>query len=184
MIKKTNSRRDDFVRYIYQRYHKLLYLHALQLCKRFYHIEDRANDLMQDFYARLLEKYEYVEKQYDAQGIAYLFNMLRNALIDYHRSEESRRQMNQRYTLRLPSTYELEYPETAYQLSDSLSKAVLQQLSKQEQQVLEYRVGENLTYNQIANRLDFPINTVGTHLRRAIQKLRKELGDNHSDSIE
>lgn len=55
------------------------------------------------------------------------------------------------------------------------AKRALKSLPESWQQVVYLRVYENLTFQQIAHRLDVPLGTALTRMRRALERLRSEM---------
>ena len=55
------------------------------------------------------------------------------------------------------------------------ARRALKSLPDPWQQVVYLRVYENLTFQQIAHRLDVPLGTALTRMRRALERLRSEM---------
>lgn len=126
-----------------------------------------SEDIVQDFFVRLWEKQLY--KTITGGLKAFLFNSIRNASIDYIRK-------NQSYTF-------VDIEENAYISDFELDEAEieeqrqrlhyhLQQLSPQEYKVLIEIVVRNKKYKEVAEELGISVNTVKTHLSRALKYLR------------
>jgi RNA polymerase sigma-70 factor (ECF subfamily) len=58
--------------------------------------------------------------------------------------------------------------------TEQLKKA-LKQLPESWQQIVSLRIYENLTFQQIADQLGIPLGTALTRMRRALERLRKDL---------
>lgn len=174
------NNKSDFVKQIYRSHHKSLYLYALGLCRRFEHIESLADDLTQDLYLKLMQKWPDIQYKYAKLGLPYLNKMLRNILTDWYRKETSMQNVRQTYVDGQAQTYELEEPSISDEGRPPFT-AYLSTLSEQEHAVLQYRFVEELSYEQIAFRMNIPATTVGTHLHRAKQKLKVQLGSHQSD---
>ncbi|QEG02476.1 ECF RNA polymerase sigma factor SigH [Stieleria maiorica] len=68
------------------------------------------------------------------------------------------------------STLNLETEETLQRVHQAIAT-----LPENVQQVIRLRLGEGMTFQAIADRLDQPLGTVLTRMRRAMQQLRNEL---------
>lgn len=158
---------------IYRTYHPLLHAYALKLCKNEHQPDMAADDLIQDFYEKLLRKWHKIEQGYNQYGKNYLFGVMKHAYIDNIRSEERRVNRQYFYTIGEPTTCEIELQPSKN--SDTFPAYVHAILSKIEYKVLEYQVLKEWNYQKIADYLSIPKNTVGTHLRRAKLKLREAL---------
>lgn len=174
------NNKSDFIKHIHRNHHKTLYLYALKLCKRFKQLEDVADDLTQDLYLRLMEKWPAIQFKYAELGLPYLNKMMKNIFIDRYRKERSHENMKQTLSLYQEQSYELEELEQQEKMTATLSDYI-KVLSDKEYTVLQYRIVEELSYEQIAFRMNIPTSTVGTHLRRAKQKVKATMGSHKSD---
>lgn len=136
--------------------------------------------MTQDLYLKLMEKWPAIQFKYAELGLPYLTKMLKNISIDQHRKEKSQENVKQLLSLHQEQSYELEDLEQQEQMINSLSDYI-KVLSEQEYAVLQYRFVEEFSYEQIAFRMNIPASTVGTHLRRAKQKVKAEIGSHKSD---
>lgn len=126
-----------------------------------------SEDLVQDFFVRLWERKLY--HSINGGLKSFLFNSIHNASIDYLRKYQ-------------PFTF-VEIEENAY-LSDfevdeaemeeqrRLLHHYLKQLTPQEYKVLMEIVVHNKKYKEVADELGLSVNTVKTHLSRALKYLR------------
>lgn len=126
-----------------------------------------SEDIVQDFFVRLWEKQLY---NTITGGLkAFLFNAIRNASIDHLRK-------NQTFTFvdieenSLITDFELDEAEIEEQRQRLHYH--LQQLSPQEYKVLIEIVVHNKKYKEVAEELGISVNTVKTHLSRALKYLR------------
>ena len=73
-----------------------------------------------------------------------------------------------------------------FEVSDAAAhaRALMQQLSPQERDVLELSVSEGMSQSQIAEATDMPLGTVKTHARRGLIRLRELLGENSVRSVQ
>ena len=83
------AKRDHLVCQVYQQYHEILTLNAIGLCKRFQFDRDFSQDLLQDFYMRILARPDQVQEGLDKRGIAYLLQILKHLCIDQKRQRKS-----------------------------------------------------------------------------------------------
>ncbi|QDT08756.1 RNA polymerase sigma factor [Planctomycetes bacterium K23_9] len=65
--------------------------------------------------------------------------------------------------------------ETAQQVRDILNK-----LPESTQQIVLLRIEDDLTFQEIANRLNIPLGTALTRMRRALEKIKNEIEDSES----
>lgn len=177
------TQRNYFVEQVFRLHHRQLYAHALNICRRYRHFDAVADDLMQNFYQKLLERWQDFKAKYEELGIRYFLRVLSNALIDIHRSEQKRNQHGTDYGATLPlicAPIELDAP---LGFGNRLSSKVRQELSQQEYEILEYKYVLNWSCQQIADELQIPRNTVGTRLYRSRQKIKFILEQRDKDTV-
>lgn len=138
-------------------------------CVQFTDSLEVAEDIVQDLFLRLWEKNHLIMIKGSIK--AYLFNAVRNMSIDYLRREH----------LLVPTDPE----EVWYVTEDEVDEetltqqrnrlhAYLQQLSPREYRVLTEVVINSKRYKEVATELGISVNTVKTHLARALSFLRKQ----------
>ncbi|MEM0994702.1 MAG: RNA polymerase sigma factor [Bacteroidota bacterium] len=174
--------RDDFFLQLFQDHHDLLYSHVLNRCKKYDHPVATADDLMQDFYLKVLTHTEQIRLQYEIWNIAYLFTTLNNLLTDYHRSKQRRFALYESQAYGKSDRYEMDDIKQDDFLSNVLTTNQLSLLSYPERSLLHSRYKKEMTYEQIADFHRMPIGTVANRLKRALDKLRKQAGTHRSDS--
>lgn len=138
-------------------------------CVQFTDSLEVAEDIVQDLFLRLWEKNHLIMIKGSIN--AYLFNAARNISIDYLRREH----------LLVPTDPE----EVWYVTEDEVDEetltqqrnrlhAYLQQLSPREYRVLTEVVINSKHYKEVATELGISVNTVKTHLARALSFLRRQ----------
>lgn len=126
-----------------------------------------SEDIVQDFFVRFWEKHLY--RTMSGSLKAFLFNSVRNASIDHLRKYQSYTFVEieeQAYI----TDYELD--ETDLEEQRQRLHYHLQQLAPQEYKVLIEIVVHNKKYKEVAEELGISVNTVKTHLSRALKYLR------------
>lgn len=147
-------------------YHKPLCLYAVQLTDSF----DMAEDIVQELFIVLWEKKIYLKITANLRG--YLFQAVRNNTYLLLRKKR---------LVSMEELFEMEINE-AEVLSDFDDEKLrekekeimkeLQKLPKQELAVIKAVVMENKKYKVAAEELGISVNTLKTHLSRALKRLR------------
>ncbi|MDP4185687.1 MAG: sigma-70 family RNA polymerase sigma factor [Bacteroidota bacterium] len=101
---------------------------------------------------------------------AYLFLMLRNAMIDLSRKSKKIFVDNIDVLLEIPDEDCIKEQEFYAELYRAISK-----LPDQRKKILELAVFESLSYKEIADKLNISVNTVKTQISRAYRFLKEEL---------
>ena len=131
---------------------------------------DVARDCVQESFLRLCrESRSHVEGHVDA----WLFKTCRNRAMDHHR-QEARMMIDSNSSALAMATASTAEPagylaqrEENEQLHDQIAR-----LPTREQEVLSLRLGQGLSYKQIAEITDMSVSHVGVMLHEAITKLR------------
>jgi RNA polymerase sigma-70 factor (ECF subfamily) len=153
---------------------------VLALCERILHQRADAEDAVADVFWEVWQRRE----RYDAaRGGArpYLMTLARSRAIDRLRSQAARPELrvegNRRVSEEDQVTSFVPSPEeSAAQAELKLRVAeAFAVLDDRQREAMELAYYEGLTHQQIAQRLDTPLGTVKTHIRKGLTKLRYAL---------
>ena len=153
----------------YDRYHKLLYV----LAYRYLMNADMAEDVVQHVFARLWEFRSELHVGISLKN--YLFTMTKNHVLNLIRNENSAISKNYEIAQSTP-VYEDNLIENLEkkELMASFYKAV-DMLPPQKRSICLMKVKEELTNQEIAERMNLSVNTVKTHYAEALKMLRIHL---------
>lgn len=151
------------------RYHKLLYV----LAYRYLMNADMAEDVVQHVFARLWEFRSELHVGISLKN--YLFTMTKNHVLNLIRNENSAISKNYEIAQSAP-VYEDNLIENLEkkELMASFYKAV-DMLPPQKRSICLMKVKEELTNQEIAERMNLSVNTVKTHYSEALKMLRIHL---------
>ncbi|MCB0572555.1 MAG: sigma-70 family RNA polymerase sigma factor [Phaeodactylibacter sp.] len=161
--------RDKFVCAIKERHHEVLFMYALGLCKRFRYCPSYADDVMQEFYWKVLRFYENTEAGYATNGIGFLRVMLRNELLGLDRKHKSLSRLGKIYHGALPRTSELGGLATD-PLIDEFEKMIVPYLSEKDARIMKLYV-EGYSHEEIGQMLGMKPSTAGVRIHRAKKTL-------------
>ncbi len=102
---------------------------------------------------------------------SYVYEMAKNKAIDYLRTQRKTVDLDEDLAEDMTPLEELLFEEDR----NHLIHEAIKKLSKNYQQVILLYYFDELSYEEISKRLEVPINTVRTHLRRAKKELEKLL---------
>jgi len=68
-------------------------------------------------------------------------------------------------------------PEIEYKELKEKSEKIIELLPPRQKQIYKLSREKGLTYKEIANKLSISVNTVETHMERALRLIRKNLGE-------
>lgn len=153
----------------YDRYHKLLYV----LAYRYLMNANMAEDVVQHVFSRLWEFRTELRVEISLKN--YLFTMTKNHVLNLIRNENSA----------ITKNYEMAQSAPAYEdnLIEDLEKKELMSnfykavdmLPVQKREICLMKVREELTNQEIAERMKLSVNTVKTHYSEALKLLRVHL---------
>ena len=175
---KDNSEKDKYIlelfrtspkeafRLLFDAYHMTLCIYAVQLTDSF----EMAEDIVQDFFIYFWEKKYYLKINQNLRY--YLYLSVRNAAINTL-------QKNNMLSMEELSGLDMSIPEESIDEEEQeernkLLLEKLQKLPRQELQVVRAVIMENKKYKEAAEELHISVNTLKTHLTRALRQLRKE----------
>lgn len=157
-------------RMLFDAYYMPLCLFSVQMSDDF----DASEDIVQSFFVRFWE--EELHEKVDTSLRSYLFTSIRNNTLMHLRKQgridslalsESQVDDDTLRSLLYEDSTEEELREREHQLY-----LALQQLSAGERQAIEKVVMDELSYKQASSEMGISINTLKTHLKRAMRKLR------------
>lgn len=139
--------------------------------------EVTAQDVTQDVFIKLWEHREDVD--YD-RALPWLMRVTRNACIDQLRRRQTRHKTMTVDTEGLSrAESERPLPDTCTEVSDFEDhlNAALDQIDEPYRSVVVLREIQELKYQEIADALDMPLNTVKVYIHRGRKKLRTQLSN-------
>lgn len=154
----------------YERYHRLLYV----LACRYLMNADMAEDAVQHVFTRLWEFRSELRVGISLKN--YLFTMTKNHVLNLIRNENSAIAKNYEMA-QAASPYEdnlIEKLEKKELMSSFYNKAV-DMLPAQKRDICLMKVQEELTNQEIAERMNLSVNTIKTHYSEALKLLRIHL---------
>ena len=154
---------------LYEKYHRALYCFALKLSKN----PHEAEELVQSVFVTVWETRQTIDPSKSFS--AYLFSIARNRFYDMLR----KRVTENCYAAYLFQQNKLFADDLEKELEDKeineIIHKLLQQIPERQQEIFRLSRHENLSYKQIAGKLQISENTVDTQIRKVLNFLRKEL---------
>ncbi len=144
---------------------------------------DKAEDLVQDTFVRLLRRLQ--QGEIPGQIRPWLYRVALNLCRDYWRSSGYRSEMNRlaqppEHKDTNPSIVEIyERQETRTEILQSLNS-----LPESQREIVILRFYQDLKLQEIAEVLDMPLSTVKTNLYNALKKLKKRLMSRNVNYVE
>lgn len=163
MKSSTNFIESDFLN-VYQDNYSLLYIHALKMLGD----REEAKDVVQEVFVKLWAKREHLPGSPKIKS--YLLVAVRNSILDRFAHEKVRRKFLAQVD-----------PDAFFYIKDEaheeralmeLVQAEIEQLPDQMRLVFELSRFEEKSNAEIASQLNISINTVKTHIGRALKKLK------------
>lgn len=156
---------------IYQRYWPLLYRHAMRMLKD----GDESGDVVQDVFVKF---WKHAPSLPDETSLgSYLYRSTRNRilnLIDHNHVHDS---YMAEIGLFMKDGYELTDHLIREKILSGLIEGEIQKLPSRMREVFELKRKQNLSYKEIAEKMDISELTVKTQMNKAISILRAKLGD-------
>lgn len=151
----------------FTQYYKELYYFACGYVKDTCVVEDIVSESFVKLWANMSHIQEFAIRRY-------LLQTVRNACIDYLRTQKEFFPVEECHTLADLDENPLDYLISREDESRVLT--AIKELPQRYQETLNLRNFEKLKYNEIAQKMNISVNTVKSNLREAILILRKKLG--------
>jgi RNA polymerase sigma-70 factor (ECF subfamily) len=155
---------------LYERTHRVVFTLSVRITNNRETAEELTLDVFHDVWRRA--------SKYDAAGgsvVGWIMNQARSRAIDRLRFEHRKKRVNQHADSPLPAA--ANEPHEALHLGEQgrLLRHALKVLTEDERQAIETAFFSELTYSQVATRLNQPLGTVKTRIRSGLGKLRLAL---------
>lgn len=156
---------------LFERTHRLVFTLAVRITDNRETAEEVTLDVFHDVWRRA--------STYDAANgsvIGWIMNQARSRAIDRLRFDQRQKRVNHDPERALPVTDERD-PQQVFDLREQGQRLrmALTVLTPAERQAVEVAFFSELTYHEVATRLDEPLGTVKTRIRSALTKLRQAL---------
>ena len=159
------------LRALYERTHRIVFTLIMRITQNRETAEELTLDVFHDVWRRA--------STYDAAGgsvVGWIMNQARSRAIDRLRFDQRKKRVNPYAGGQSPATT-AHGPEEALELREQadLVRHALTALKPEERQVIETAFLSELTYHEVAARLQQPLGTVKTRIRSGLAKLRQAL---------
>ncbi len=156
---------------LYERTHRIVFTLTVRITNNRETAEEVTLDVFHDVWRRA--------STYDAAGgsvVGWIMNQARSRAIDRVRFDQRQKRVNPHADNHFPVAAESS-PQEAFDLREQaqLVRHALTILKPEERQVIEAAFFSELTYYEVAARLEQPLGTVKTRIRSGLAKLRQAL---------
>jgi len=156
---------------LYERTHRIVFTLIVRITNNRETAEELTLDVFHDVWRRA--------STYDPAGgsvVGWIMNQARSRAIDRLRFEQRKKRVNHHADGPLPATAASD-PGEAFNLKEQgrLLRHALTVLTPEERQAIETAFFSELTYDEVATRLNQPLGTVKTRIRSGLGKLRQAL---------
>lgn len=176
LIEKIKKGNIDAFEIIFKRYYKKLCIYAEDFVKE----KSMAEEIVSDVFYKIWENKENLNITKSLQ--AYLFTSVQNTSIKYLEHLKVLKKYNEFATAALQNKELLYSSNDNYPIANLISKEIeseinsaIQALPEQCRQIFCMHRFNDLSYEEIAGKLDLSINTVRTQMMRALKKLKESL---------
>lgn len=176
LLQKIAKGNERAFKIIYDQYKKKIYHYAMG----FLHSEVYAEEVMQEVFLKIWLMGEEVQSISSLE--AYLKTLTRNRSLDTLRKVI----VDQKFGLHITKDYSESHNETEESILLNDTRVVLahaiDKLPRQQREVYLLCQNEGLKYDEVAIRLNISVNTVKTHMKRALASIRSDIS-NHTNIV-
>lgn len=144
--------------------------HLINFVNKIVHNRKDAEEIVQDTFLKIYQTIDRVDPE--KKFSSYLFTIAKNTAISHLRQKKFTLPLKEDLLVH-PSESHLE--SLAKSQDQQTIKNIINKLPSSYRSVINLYYFQDLSYEQISQKLLLPINTVRTHLRRAKEKLRYQL---------
>jgi RNA polymerase sigma-70 factor (ECF subfamily) len=178
LVRLIAARDELALHALYQRTHRLVFTLIMRITANRQTAEELTLDVFHDVWRRAAG--------YDEQGgsvLGWILNQARSRAIDRLRFEQRKKRVNPRQDEPPLAVAPADSDDavTLAEQSGALQRA-LAALTAEERQAIETAFFSELTYAEVAARLDQPLGTIKTRIRSGLSKLRRALGSGVNES--
>ena len=134
--------------------------------------EADTRDLLQDLFVKLARQPELLHEVRDERS--FLLRLAHNAAIDLMRRRTSRDQRNESFTVETLSVFAPAADPDEQAFRNALAEA-LGELPPDQRAVVHLKLWAGLTFEEIAETLEIPLNTAASRYRYGLDKMRARL---------
>lgn len=167
MLKQFKNKKE-FELLFKDNYNKLFYF-ALNII----HNSENARDIVSDAFRYLWEHYEEMDNSLSV--VALLYTLVKNSCIDQIRHQDVQERYEQYVQNEMISWTEHEYQERDERMSQIINS--IENLPLQTKIVFKKCFLDGKKYKEVSEEMNISINTVKTHIMKALKLLRGELGN-------
>ena len=170
LVDLLKSGNEDAFAEIYERYFGALYLHAYKRIRD----KDEARDLVQELFSLLWSKRETLEPRTSFSN--YLYTWVRNSILNII----AHKLVEEKYLSSLPDRINDTEALTDHRVRERQLAAIIEKeieaLPPRMKAVFELSRKSNMSYKEIAEKLDLSEQSVRSHVKNALKILRMKLG--------
>lgn len=159
---------DDTLERLYDAHADALFAFVLSVCRD----EADTRDVLQEVFIRLAQRPELMRGIRDER--AFLIRLAHNATLDSLRRRDTRRRAHEGFAEEPPRlfAFPVDPDEAAFQ--QELMQG-LEELPLEQRAVVHLKLWGGLTFDQISDALEIPLNTAASRYRYGLDKLRARL---------
>ncbi len=146
------------------------------LARRFTASQADAEDAVQEIFISLWKSAERFDASKSSE-ITFVAMIARRRLIDMNRKRQTAAKAISSQSIDTVDPQSVDDPTERAELTDDAAEAIrmLSELPDDQQEAIKLAVYSGLTHNQIAEKMNLPLGTIKTHIRRGLVKVREKL---------
>lgn len=181
LLRIAHGQDIEAFRWLVEKYSRQLFSYAIVFVKK----EELAEEIVSDVWLKIWHAREQLPKIESLSS--YLFIVTKNQSLTYINSRQLRQERDlisiEHTVVQEPLIEQTPHTDLEREELKRTLDSVLSQLPENSQRAFRMVKEEGLSYQEAASKMDITINTLKTHLRRAIKKLRLQLREEFSDLI-
>jgi RNA polymerase sigma-70 factor (ECF subfamily) len=158
---------------IFQLYFERIYYFTIKYLNN----REDAEEITQEVFVKLWNRRQAIKTELSFSS--YLFMIAKNAVIDVLRKKQKEAALSEELKQKRSGNYSPADSTLEYKELNNIVVSAINDLPEKRKQIFLMIREEELSYKEIAEKLSISVKTVETHMRLALQQLRKAIGENY-----
>lgn len=145
--------------------------------------KETVHDLVSDIFLKIYKALPNFQEKHEKGLTAWVYTIAQNEVFQYYRTQKNKSIVSLEHAEEIPSLESIKDEMDQSLLHESV-KIYLEQLEKDDREIILLKYFDDLSNSEIASMLNLTANNVGVKLFRALEKLKNIMEQNKANFLE